>query len=405
MPRRSPRSGYAWRPRPTDTEVEKAVTRAAADLFDVWATGAMPTNSTVAVGLGGGTSVTTMEPVVAAALEDEAGRMGLPKKDQPALVEDAAQFVTWARATTKVRAARVLARFAVRAAFERTHQYLLTAVIADDNYPRRWSSSGPHVRSRRLTPSSSVGSVRVAFYSKMLSSLTAATASFEVGRAAPVNIQEPYLGLRTTHGWALDPIRPPMSAVRYGASLVQRYKGHAKLQVLAVEPGLTAALQGLAWFLPGSQVHRYSPVQGDTATSVTKADAVVVNLASGRSLALVEAALAAAALTPPRTLARDEVDHFWRLPVCDAGNHVTGLVDAALRHLADDGLLVVLGDVESGVHHQATAMIAEDKDLQQIALTPLRRPVQFGYSKPPWAPFGGLPATGRFVSAWMRVMP
>jgi hypothetical protein len=378
---------------------------AAEHLFALWTAGDMPSDQAVAIGLSANISTPAVQPLLATALAGEAARLRVSRADAAALVEDAAKFVEWARATTRVCALPVLARFAVAAAYDRAYQHILSEVIADNDYPRRWTSSSRRKVVRRLIPGSAVGSVRVAFYAKMLAPLLPATAPYVEGKASPVNIHDAYHGQRATWGCALDPIRPPMSAIRYAASLIEKFKGHGKLKVLAVEPGLSAAVMGLAWFLPGSQVHMFAPALGDAASPIRKADAVIVNLANARSMALVAAAIEGAAKTPSHTLTRDEIDPFWRQPASDPGHHAPSLVAIALDHLADDGLLVVLGDVASGVHHQAAALVAKEPTLHAIKLTPTGRPVQFGYEKPPWAPFGGLPATDRFVSAWQRMAP
>ncbi|MCK6574672.1 hypothetical protein L6V77_26665 [Myxococcota bacterium] len=401
MSRRHRPSGYMWRPKVNDTEIDEAATRAAHHLHQTWVTAGMPT-STAAVGGTAAPFSQVFEPIILTALEHEATRFPVSRKDRPALVSDAVQYVHWARQATIVRSARVLARFAVSAAYDATRQYVLTQILADD-YPRSWRSSPLGKEPRRLFPGSSVGSTRVALTPKMLAPLTASTSGFTVDTTSPVNIHEPYHGLRPTWGWSCDPIRPPLSAIRYAASLTRKFKGPGNLRVLLVEGGLTAAVSGLALFL-GGKVHTFSPVRGDTTPPVTDADVAVVNLANGRSMALVEAAVARAGAMKPALL-RDEIDLFWGVSPTAPGDHVAPLVDVALRHLGANGLLVLVGDVESGAHRQGVDLISKSPDLHNIRLTPNGRPMQFGYSSPPWAPFGGLPATDRFVSAWMRVQP
>lgn len=395
-------SGYAWGFGNPTNDYDAEVSHAAADLFDVWRSGAKPGDQNTALTIVGNVSAPTN--LMKSMLTAEATRLPIIKSDQVAVAEDAAPLVEWAYSTTKERNQQVIARFATRATFERTIQSNLTTVLADD-YPRRWWTErveNGHRRALELRCDQAGGQKKFAFSGRSeLGALVGATAPYTVATAGAVNIHAPYLGLRLSWGWALDPIRPPMSSIRYVASLVEKYKGHKTLDILMVEPGLTAAAIGLAWFLSASTI--YTCNLDDYDIPLEQADVVVVNLPNVRSLALREAARQVATLVPPRTLLRDEVDAFWRHPAHDPGNHASDLIQVALDHLADDGLLVVLADVESGIHHQADQVLLEQKNIQKINLTPSGRPPQFSYTKPPWAPFGGLPATGRFVSAWMRL--
>ena len=430
------RSGYVWSPKPNEAAVEAEVSKAAADLLDLHASGQRPNDPHVAVAVMGDYSVT---PIMASMVTAEVARLKVTQADEDLLVHMAWQQVNWALAATRERNHQVIARFAARAAYEAVYQSRVTAVITDE-YPRRWCSlrvrTGGAVRNElhwQSADRSTDGDKRFAFMGrKALEGITGGTNAYVEGKAAPVNVHDAYCGLPAALGWALDPIRPPIQAVRYIASLIQKYKGRravgiltvkppktsieyeahlikefdrqGALRVLAIEPGLTAAVMGLAWFMPGVEVCMFSPVLGDQTSPIAKADTVVLNLPNARSLALVKAAVEVATRRN-RTLTRDEIDAYWQHPATDPGTHAPGLVAVALQHLADDGLLVVLGDVESGIHHQATGLLAKVPDLLAIKLTPKGRPVQFSYSKPPWALAGGLPATDRFVSAWMRVTP
>ncbi len=428
------RSGYVWSPKPNEAAVEAEVSEAAADLLDLRASGLRPHDPSVAVASVGNFSMT---PIMATLVTAEVARLKVTQADEDLLVHIAGQQVNWALAATQERNHQVIARFAARAAYDAVYQSRVTAVITDE-YPRRWCSlrvrTGGAVRNELLWQSadrSTDGDKRLAFMGrKALEGITGGTNAHVEGKAAPVNVHDAYCGLPAALGWALDPIRPPIQAVRYAASLIHKYKGHralgiqvpvppkptveydtdllrqfadqGALRALAIEPGLTAAVMALAWFMPGVEVCMFSPVLGDQSSPVAKADTVVLNLPNARSLALVKAAVEVATRRN-RTLTRDEIDAYWQHPASDPSHHASGLVAAALQHLADDGLLIVVGDIESGIHHQATGLLAKVPDLLAIKLTPKGRPVQFSYSKPPWALAGGLPATDRFVSAWMRV--
>lgn len=415
MPHRRPRSSYTWGPRLNESDLEAGVSAAAKDLFDLWiGRKAKPADDHVAAAVAGQHAAPRADPIIESLLLTEAERLKVAPKDRPVLIAQAKQVVNWAFACTKEVNPRVIARFATRAAYEAIHQAVFTAVVGDMEYPRRWWAERtgwtPIVQTGstvgyELRCDNPGGDKRYAFSGRrMLEAVSGDTADCTVSRVAPVNTHAAYHSLPATWGWALDPIRPPMSAVRYAASLVATYKGGGKLQVLAIEPGLTAAAMGLAWFLPEATIHMFAPLLGDDAAPITKADAVVVNLANARSMRLVETTVKTTKSTS-RTLTRDEIDPFWRSPAHDPGHHTLDLVATALQHLADDGLLVVLGDVDSGVHHLATGVLNKVPDLHPIKVTTSGRPAQFKYTKAPWAPFGGLPATGRFVSAWQRVAP
>ena len=407
MPSRGRRHGYMFQPKVQDTRWREECSKVAADLYgQLKDAGSLHqplrriANSRHGVSRTGSARMRAM-------LVMEARRLGVTGTDpngfryDEGLADDAIDFVDWAFDNTKVVNGRAIARFATRAAFEKTQQRLLTSIISDE-LPRRWWSetvAGPRGQRRELRCDVADGTTPYALLGrKNLEAIAGATAGFVVGRAPRLNIHKPYLGVTARFGWALDPARPPMSSVRFVASLIEKYKGTGPNTLLAFEPGLTALVQGLALFLPDAIVHMHSSVLGDATVPVQRADVVVVNLANARAMGLLEAVARRS-----RPLDRDEIDLFWHLPVTEPGDHSGWLVQLGLRHLADDGLLVVLGDVDSGIHHEAVAHVANEIDLHEVKAAPTKNPVRFGYTKPPWAPLGGLPATDRFVSAWMRL--
>jgi len=79
------------------------------------------------------------------------------------------------------------------------------------------------------------------------------------------------------------------------------------------------------------------------------------------------------------------------------------LMRAAQEYLAPGGLLVVLGDTESGIHHQAVQVVQQTPKLKPLKLTAEDKPVLFTYTKRPWGPFDVLPPTGRLMSAWRHM--
>ena len=350
-------------------------------------------------------------------LRDEAARLRLTPEDAAGLVCGAQLAVRWAESRSEVCEDRTIARFAAEVTYDENYRMKLNSVLGQC-LPTRWlavrESTGGATAQRLGSLGSPVG-LRPAFQRPGDLHLVAVmTPQYEAGKAEVTNNVEPYVhkNVRRPLGWALDPMRPPMAAIRFAASIIDQHVRSAgepdaipglpdlkrrRLNLLILEGGLTAAPQALAWFLPGATVHSAGSVLGQPAPTSPKCDAVVLNLANRRARAL-----ALSALTAEVPLTRWDLGKLHDIPKLDPGDHCEGLVAVALEHLADNGVLVVLGDVESGIHHDAVSAVTRHSFMEPIKLTADGRPVAFLYTEEPWTLFGCLPATDRFVSAWKR---
>jgi hypothetical protein len=342
-----------------------------------------------------------------ALLFEEAGRLHLTANDRVNLTAYSEQYVLWAEAMVhdgKVQVAenRTLARFAVEVAYAVEHRSKVKTILGQ-SWPRRWRSVqeanlGTPIQS--LNGSDVAEGTRAAFEQKdHLRLLASSTDSFVLREVEPVNQIKPYVDplLPRTWGWILDPLRPPVAAVRLAASVIEEALGKVPLDILGIELGQTAAAQALAWFRPGSTVHTASILLGDYSVELPVCAAVVLNLPNHRSMELVQYAVQS-----NRPLTRWDMGEFQDWPDHDPGKHCEGLVEVALDRLADDGVLVVMGDVVSGIHHDAVEIINRDETMSPVELTHSGKAVAFHYTEEPWTLFGCLPATDRLVSAWTR---
>jgi len=192
-----------------------------------------------------------------------------------------------------------------------------------------------------------------------------------------------------------------MPAIRLAAHLIKTKLGRERVQVLALECGHAVAAQSLSAFLTRAVIHSASTVfpQGDEIDlDEGQADAVVLNLPSFACFGYVYDVL-----HREDPLTGRAIDKWLRHPRTDPGKHGSILLETAMEYLAPHGLLIVLGDVESGIHHQAEAALSKNDHLHRYQLTADNKPVQFTYAKQPWGIYGSLPPTGRLLSAWRRL--
>jgi len=216
-------------------------------------------------------------------------------------------------------------------------------------------------------------------------------------------IEEPRHGLRFGEIRCADALRPPIAALSVAAHLLAPYLDPAKPQVLGVELGHTAGAQTLSLLLPTSVVLHTTSLVHDTWAERTigaeEADAVVLNIPNG------------AAMEYAGTLCNAEIPitggvlrYYWKLSKSLRGSHSLPLVEIATKHLKPGGLLVVMGDIESGVHHQANAAIrrADLAPLEVLGCDLVSKPIKVLWGKPAWAPWGGLRPTDRLLSAWEK---
>lgn len=332
-------------------------------------------------------------------------------KEHGLLLGAAYYYFAWAeRFSTVQRATETLARFAAEAAFDAVCRQQVTFAV-NAPWPTVWWWREGQQRRR---PFHDGDRLALPFGPGDYQRLRRATEPFSLEHVRQHNQAEPYLGLRRSHQWATDALRPPLGALRLAADLIQAEvgggagAGDGERTVVGVELGHTVGAQALSAFLHQHRatVWQASRMFANNPTVPLKvnpggADAVVLNVPSHRTVTYTGRVLEAGRRDVPKVLSRWDVGECWAIPEHLAGHHTAPLVELALHYLRPGGLLVVMGDVLSGVHHHAQRLIARHRNQMPIKVAG-HEIIRFQYSKQPWSPYDGLPATDRFLSAWRR---
>ena len=428
-PRPSPRYPGAA-PSPDESKVERNRWAAADDIqahYRGWVSGGCPSsNETHEIDSWGDTP---LDKVLRQHLEVEVRRV-LPnrhkrpskrlKDDWETLTEAAHRRLVWAtRHTLEVNPA-VLARFAVEVAYDDIFRFNVAAVLAEP-WPVLWEWNVPLTGgTHRLSRLPDVSGARLPISPADFSRLEFSTAEFAGNQLPGHNLVDPFESLRSTWPWAMDPIRPPVSAVRTTAAVIRctleldgfglpGYEtwafGTSRQPVLGVELGHSVGAEALAVFLKGHKVHVCSDVFRCTGqgNQPDEFKAVVVNLPNPAAMAYVADLLRRHDEGLP-AMSRIENDRYWRWPSHDQGKHGQRLVVHGFNKLAPGGVLIVLGDILSGQIHIVARTVESYVELESIPLWsggPMA--VCFDYSKKPWAPYGCIRPTGRILRAWRRV--
>ena len=213
------------------------------------------------------------------------------------------------------------------------------------------------------------------------------------------NVVEPFEGLKPTYGWAMDPTRPPISAVRAGAEVIRREFDASRIRIHALELGHNAAAEALISFLPQATVYTAStafPHRADICFPLTY-DAVVLGIPNSAAIEFVKMAI-----DPDHPLNRWDCDKYWKWPKTAQMTGLGNLVQYGMDKVRPGGILILIGDVESGSHHLANAAIATSGEFVPVPVGSNLGPVMFRYRSQPWAAYGAIPPTNRMVSAWRR---
>ena len=222
-----------------------------------------------------------------------------------------------------------------------------------------------------------------------------------VGRSLSAdNAVHPFVGLKPTFGWVMDSVRPPVQAVRAACGIISREVPVNRLHVLALEVGHNIAAEAMAAFLPGSTVETDSFVfPNRTAMELaTSYDAVVVGVPNQAAAEFVRSAI-----NRIYRMTRWDCDRFWQWPKIEQPSFILELIQAGIDRVKPSGILVVIGDIESGSHHAADALIEGTGRFSRIMIAAEDKPVVFRYTKQPWGVYGVIPPTNRMLSAWRRV--
>lgn len=333
-------------------------------------------------------------PDLSALLEEETARVLQAPEGRNLLVGSATKNIKLAYMISRVRNPKVLARFAVEQAYD-YHYRLNVSATLDGTWVRRWKNGHDGINCYPGYPEQGLP-----IRQDELAMLGWSTARYAAEKLPADNIVEPFEGLKPTFGWAIDPTRPPISAVRAGAEVIRREFGNSRIRMYAVELGHNAAAEALVSFLPEATVYTESftfPHRADTCFPDEGA-AVVLGLPNRACVEYVKRAI-----DPDDPLNRWDNDRFWNWPKMEQLAGLVDLVHDAIDRVQPGGFLIVIGDVESGSHHVANSTIAYTGRFTPIPVGGNTVPVMFRYSRPPWGPFGVIPPTNRMVSAWRRI--
>jgi len=326
-------------------------------------------------------------------LEEEAARAMRDPNGRSLLISSAKRKIEQAYRISQVRNPRVLARFAIEMAYD-CHYRLNISATLDGTWVRRWKTGNDGLV---CYPGCPEHGLPIPHYDlQMLGWVTDRFASDELPTD---NVVEPFEGLKPTYGWAMDPSRPPISAVRTGAEVIRRKFDNSRIRILAVELGHNAAAEALVSFLPKATVYTAStafPHRANIGLPL-EYDAVVLGLPNAAAVEFVKRAI-----DPDRPLNRWDCDKFWKWPKTAQMAGLGNLIQYGMGKVRPGGILIVIGDVESGSHHRVNTVIATTGEFEPVPVGGNLGPVMFRYSSQPWAAYGAIPPTNRMVSAWRR---
>jgi len=367
-------------------------------------------------------------------------------KDASVIAEEALPFLRWAQQWTRVSNPLVLVEFATQMAYDHAFRGQVMLTLGDAPPSLWWWSGGR--QHCWPNPDGYFPPVLGNEVKKLLDKTTA----FEKRHIPRVSAVSPFVGLPLRAIWSHDPVRPPVQALRLAAGLIRRQVGHesGRLRVLGVELGHSIGGQALSAFLPKGDVFTVSSFYdvpgrdtlhppkvkgtGEDSSGVDiqldldgsseadklrlvepfhglvsgddnyKADAVVLNLPSLRQAAFLMDIARRGRWGIPTPMTGQENDYCHQMKVTAAGDAWEHLVQYSLDRLSAHGLLVVLADVDCGVHHRVTPMLYAAGDLHPLKVTDDGGTVaQVEYTSGPPRRLGVIPATGRLISAWRRM--
>lgn len=326
----------------------------------------------------------------------EAARVLGDSHEKAYLLEQAATHIRDAYVLTAVRNPQALARFAVEKAYDLQYRQQISAML-DSTWVRRWRMDPVHHRYACYPGYPEQG---MPIPVSELPDLLRNTSQFTFPTLPADNADQPFVGVKPTFGWVMDPVRAPVPAVRAACEIIRREVPMKRFKVLALETGHNVAAEAMAAFLPGSTVDTESFVFPDrTDMELAPAyDAVVMGIPNQAAVEFVRSAI-----NRIYPMSRWECDRFWQWSKTEQPSFLLELIYAGVERVKPSGILVVIGDIESGAHHAADAFIAGTGRFSRILVGEEAGPVVFRYSKQPWGLFGVIPPTNRLLTAWQRM--
>jgi len=326
----------------------------------------------------------------------EASRVLGDSPEKAYLLEQAATHIEDAYRLTAVRNPQALARFAIEKAYDNLYRLQVSAML-DSTWVRRW----------RLNPVNQHWTCQPGFPDQglpipvsALPELLRNTSQYSFSTLTADNAVQPFAGLGPTHAWAMDPVRPPIQAVRTACEIIRREIPAKRLNLLALEVGHNVAAEVTAAFLTGSTVDTESFVFPDrTGMELAPSyDAVIMGIPNQAAAEFVRFAISRI-----QPMNRWDCDRFWTLPKTQHPSFLENLVQKGIDLVKPWGVLVVIGDIETGSDHAADALIKGTGRFTRILVADEWGPVVFRYTKQPWGVYGVIPPTNRMLSAWQRI--
>ena len=367
-----------------------------------------------------GNDLSQVGPKMLDLLYAEARQISSDTKEYDSMVIGSMNYLRWADRYSMVANPRIVARFAIRMSYDFNYRIRLLNLLTYA-WPTKW-----HWEWRQYQ---SDGAVRwapscwpnVTDYQPPLSyygfqALQTNTSSYALDSIPASNRVSPFCELRASHLWVVDCIRPPLQSIRTAAAVIEKElnKHESDMEklfmsnsrsILGIELGHSVAAQALSAFLPQDQIHTSSLVFKGTPSPdrPTEFDAAVVNLPNAATMAFNQFIQFRHRCEPVWPVHRHELDQFWLWETNDPGNHCESLISMATSKLKSNGILVVMGDIESGIYHQAANQVESSKAFLPVAVGGNEKPVDFHYNNSKvWGLYGALRPTGRLMGAWKK---
>lgn len=328
----------------------------------------------------------------------EAERVMTDPKERSLLIDSAKTYIKQAYMLSTVRNPRVLARFAIEMAYDRLYRQQISATL-DSTWVRRLHLD-PDFKRYRCWPGLPTSGLPILMSVHNLVRFALNTNDYADKTLPADNIVTPFAELQPTHQWSMDTMRPPIQSVRAAATVIRRNVTAKRPQILGLEVGHNTAAQALSIALQESTIYTESfvfPHRSEQKMPV-EYDAVVMGIPNAATAEFVKTAI-----NPDKPMTRWDTDRFWKMPRSLQASFLTQLVQKGIMSVKPGGVIVVIGDIQSGSHHIANAMIKNTGRFKPIPVGGNVEPVVFRYTKPPWGPYGVIPPTDRMVSAWMRI--